>query len=158
MSGEATTVAPPPQGQMHPSRYLMALAAIFVLIYGIVLGFGEGSFAQRLEPRLGLDLIGGTTLTLQATTEDGSAPSPQNLQTARDIIAQRVDAFGVAEAEVVTEGDRNIIISVPGENTDIIRQVGVPAQLRFRKVIKTTTDMPGPLPSASPSASPDPSA
>jgi preprotein translocase subunit SecD len=146
---------------MRPSRYLFALGAIFVILFGILLGFGQGSIRERLEPRLGLDLVGGTTLTLRATTLDGNAPSAQSLEIARDKIEQRVNAFGVAEAEVVTEGDSHIVISVPGENNDTVRQVGVPAQLRFRKVIKSTNDMPSPVsatPTPSASASPDPSA
>jgi preprotein translocase subunit SecD len=143
---------------MRPSRYLFALAAIFIVLYGIVLGFGSGSLKQRLEPKLGLDLVGGTTLTLVAQTPDGSAPTAGNLEEARNIIEQRVNAFGVSEAEVVTEGDRHIVISVPGQNNDTVRQVGVPAQLRFRKVIKTTNDLPSPITAPSPSASPDPSA
>jgi preprotein translocase subunit SecD len=144
---------------MRPSRYLFALGAIFVILFGILLGFGSGSIKERLEPKLGLDLVGGTTLTLEATTLDGNPPSAQSLETARDIIEQRVNAFGVAEAEVVTEGNSHIVISVPGENNDTVRQVGVPAQLRFRKVIKSTNDMPSPVSATpTPSASPDPSA
>ena len=46
---------------MRPSRYLFTLAAIFVVLFGVVIGFGSGSFKDRLKPKLGLDLIGGTT-------------------------------------------------------------------------------------------------
>ena len=55
-------MAPPPQGQMRPSRYLFTLAAIFIVLFGVVIGFGSGSLKQRLEPKLGLDLVGGTTM------------------------------------------------------------------------------------------------
>lgn len=144
---------------MRPSRYLFTLAGIFVVLFGVVLGFGGGSFQERLEPKLGLDLIGGTTLTLVAKTADNAPPSAASLEQAREIIQKRVDAFGVAEAEVLTEGNNHIVISVPGENTDTIRQVGVPAQLRFRKVLDNATDLPAPAPSASasPGASATPS-
>jgi preprotein translocase subunit SecD len=148
---------------MRPSRYLFTLAAIFIVLYAVVLGFGSGSLKQRLEPKLGLDLVGGTTMTLQARTVDGSAPDSARLEQAREIIEKRVNAYGVAEAEVVTEGNNHIVISVPGQNNDSIRQVGTPAELRFRKVIGTTQDSPvaqTPNPSASPSpdasASPSP--
>jgi preprotein translocase subunit SecD len=145
---------------MRPSRYLFTLAAIYVVLFGIVLGFGSGSFADRLKPKLGLDVSGGTTLTLVAKT-NGGPPSASSLEQAREIIQKRVDAFGVSEAQVVTEGNDRIVISVPGENNDTIRQVGTPAQLRFRKVIKSTQDLPTaatatPTPSAS--ASPGASA
>ena len=93
-------------------------------------------------------------MTLVAKTTDGKPPSAESLEQAREIIQKRVDAFGVSEAEVVTEGNNHIVISVPGENNDAIRQVGVPAQLRFRKVINTAQDLPAPAttPSATPSA------
>jgi preprotein translocase subunit SecD len=150
---------------MRPSRYLFTLAAIFVVLYAVVFGFGSGSLKQRLEPKLGLDLVGGTTMTLVARTVDGSAPDAARLEQAREIIEKRVNAYGVAEAEVVTEGNNHIVISVPGQNNDTIRQVGTPAELRFRKVLGTTQDSaiaPAPSASASPgpsgSASPSPSA
>jgi preprotein translocase subunit SecD len=148
---------------MRPSRYLFALAAIFIVLFGVVIGFGSGSLRHRLEPKLGLDLVGGTTMTLVARTADGSAPDAARLEQAREIIEKRVNAYGVAEAEVVTEGNSHIVVSVPGQNNDSIRQVGTPAELRFRKVIGTTQDSPtaaAPSPSASanPSTSPSPSA
>src|SRR3954463_2981645 len=93
-------------------------------------------------PQLGLDLRGGTTVTLTARTPDGKAPAKADLELARQIIEQRVNGLGVAEAEVVTEGNSNIIISVPGDNGDQARQLGATAQLRFRPVVK------GPEPAA----------
>src|SRR5258705_2036420 len=139
-TGVKTTVAPPPQDEMRPSRYLFTLAAIFIVLFGVVIGFGTGSLKQRLEPKLGLDLVGGTTMTLVARTADGSAPDAARLEQAREIIEKRVNAFGVSEAEVVTEGNNHIVVSVPGQNNDSIRQVGTPAELRFRKGIGITPD------------------
>ncbi len=149
---------------MRPSRYLFTLAAIFIVLFGVVIGFGSGSFRERLEPKLGLDLVGGTTMTLVAKTLTGAPPDANSLEQAREIIEKRVNAFGVAEAEVVTEGNSHIVISVPGENNDDIRQVGTPAQLRFRKVLAATQDAqdtaasPTPAPSASGTPTPAPTA
>jgi preprotein translocase subunit SecD len=131
-------VAPPTQGQMRPSRYLMVLTALFVVLFGIVLFTGPSSMGDKLKPNLGLDLVGGTSLTLIAQATNGQAINADSVEQARNIIQSRVDGFGVAEAEVVIEGNTNIIINMPGENSDAIRQVGKPAQLRFRKVIKQT--------------------
>src|SRR3712207_300614 len=86
-------------------------------------------------PQLGLDLRGGTTVTLTARTPDGRAPASEDLELARQIIEQRVNGLGVAEAEVVTEGDSNIVISVPGDDGEQARELGATAQLRFRPVI-----------------------
>ncbi|MFI9526971.1 protein translocase subunit SecD [Micromonospora rosaria] len=151
----------PPQGQMRPGRQLAVLGIIFVVLYLLVFfaGGASGGWKDRLEPRLGLDLVGGTRLTLEATnTVDGRPPTAENLEEARQIIENRVNAFGVAEAEVVTEGDRNIVISLPGENRDL-SDVGSAAELRFRKVLKATDGSgtlaaPVPSPTATPSGSP----
>ncbi|WP_446219788.1 protein translocase subunit SecD [Micromonospora sp. IBHARD004] len=158
----------PPQGQMRPGRQLAVLGLVFVVLYLLVFfsGGASGGWKDRLEPRLGLDLIGGTRLTLEATNSvDGKPPTAANLEEARQIIENRVNAYGVAEAEVVTEGNRNIVISLPGENRDLT-DVGSAAELRFRKVLKATdgsgaTAAPAPTASATPapagSATPKPS-
>ncbi|NLU78702.1 protein translocase subunit SecD [Micromonospora sp. HNM0581] len=149
----------PPQGQMRPGRQLAVLGAIFVVLYLLVFfsGGASGGWKDRLEPRLGLDLVGGTRLTLEATnTLDGRAPTAENLERARQIIESRVNAYGVAEAEVVTEGDRNIVVSLPGENREL-NEVGSAAELRFRKVLQIADGsgaIPSPAPSESPSATP----
>ncbi|MFI7220078.1 protein translocase subunit SecD [Micromonospora maritima] len=156
----------PPQGQMRPGRQLAVLGFIFVVLYLLVFfsGGASGGWKDRLEPRLGLDLIGGTRMTLEATnTVDGKPPTADNLEEARQIIESRVNAYGVAEAEVVTEGNRNIVISLPGQNRDLT-DVGEAAELRFRKVLKATdgsgaaaAPAPSPSASAAPSGSAKPS-
>ncbi|RZU31459.1 protein translocase subunit SecD [Blastococcus saxobsidens] len=114
-----------------PARgYFAALVAIIALIYGLVFFVGD-----TRTPQLGLDLRGGTTVTLTARTPDGQAPAPEDLELARRIIEQRVNGLGVAEAEVVTEGSANIVISVPGDDGEQARELGATAQLRFRPVI-----------------------
>ncbi|MET7962537.1 protein translocase subunit SecD [Micromonospora zamorensis] len=147
----------PPQGQMRPGRQLAVLGFIFVVLYLLVFFSGaSGSLKDRLEPRLGLDLIGGTRVTLEATNSvDRKPPTAENLEEARQIIESRVNAFGVAEAEVVTEGNRNIVISLPGENRDLT-DVGSAAELRFRKVLKAA-DGSGTAAVPPPAATPVPS-
>lgn len=126
---------PPSAG--HPGRQLIVLGLVFVTVFGLMFFSGTSgmSWQERLEPRLGLDLVGGTRVALQAQTEDGSAPEESSLQLAREIIESRVNAVGVEEAEVVTEGDDQIVISVAGEGEDSLRSVGQPAELRFRLVL-----------------------
>jgi len=150
---------------MRPGRQLAVLGLIFTVLYLLVF-FGadaKGSWTDRLQPKLGLDLVGGTRQTLEAVTmASGQAPSAEALERAREIIQARVDSRGVAEAEVVTDGNRNIVISVPGTNADL-SGIGTPAELRFRKVLKSTdgggpTSSPTPGASATPSASPSPGA
>jgi preprotein translocase subunit SecD len=129
-------------------RYFGAFVLIVAVLYGLVFFAGSSH-----TPQLGLDLRGGTTVTLTAKTPNGKAPAKEDLELARQIIEQRVNGLGVAEAEVVTEGNSNIVISVPGDNGDQARQLGQTAQLRFRPVVQA----PQPAtPAASSSATPTP--
>jgi preprotein translocase subunit SecD len=144
---------------MHPGRQLAVLGLVFVVLYLIVFfGAGaSGSFTNRLHPKLGLDLVGGTQATYQAQPgPDGKLPSPENMEEARKIIDSRVNGLGVTEAEVVIEGNRNVVVSVAGEAKDQLKNVGQAAQMRFRKVLKATGDVSATAlnpPSAAPSGS-----
>src|SRR5215213_8681030 len=119
------------QRRLPARRYFGAFLLIVAVLYGLIFLTGT----QR-TPQLGLDLRGGTTVTLTAKTPDGKPPAQEELELARQIIEQRVNGLGVAEAEVVTEGDSNIVISVPGDDGEQARELGATAQLRFRPVIQ----------------------
>ncbi|MEV6927876.1 protein translocase subunit SecD [Dactylosporangium sp. NPDC051485] len=141
-----------PQAPMRPSRQLAVLAAIFIVLAAIVWFGGNGGWRDRLEPKLGLDLIGGTTVTLQAQNLEGNKPpTKEQMENARRIIDQRVNGLGVAEAEVVVEGNNNIVVSLPGKSDDRLKQIGQTAELRFRTVLNQTGDTGATNPSASPS-------
>jgi preprotein translocase subunit SecD len=121
---------------MRPGRQLAVLAGIFAVLYALVFFSGaSGSVQNRLKPKLGLDLVGGTQVTLIAQTQGGKVPSKDSLEQARQIIENRVNGMGVSEAQVVTEGNENIVISLAGQSNDQLKQIGSAAQLRFRKVI-----------------------
>ncbi|MCI1749512.1 MAG: protein translocase subunit SecD [Acidipropionibacterium sp.] len=133
--------------------FLVLIAAMYGLMF----------FTHSWSPRLGLDLKGGTTITLTAKTSDGKAPSAANLEQARNIIQQRVDSMGVGESSVKTSGDRNIVVSAPNVNSDkLLQMVGQTAQLGFRFVyaeqpVASATPKAGPYtPTALPSAPPAP--
>jgi preprotein translocase subunit SecD len=130
-------------------RYIAVLLAILVALYALVFFTGD----RKLAPRLGLDLIGGTTVTLSAKTSTGQPPSAESLETARQIIENRVNGLGVAEAEVVTEGNTNIVVSVPGQDNEDVKRIGAAAQMRFRQVVKTAPDVPAAEPAATPTPS-----
>jgi preprotein translocase subunit SecD len=142
---------------MPAGRYFGAFLAIVGILYGLIYFTGD-----TRTPQLGLDLRGGTTVTLTARTPDGQAPAQEDLELARQVSEQRVNGLGVAEAEVVTEGDSNIVISVPGDDGDQARELGQTALLRFRPVLQgpepalaadaaTPTESAAPTDSAAPS-------
>ncbi|WP_435582845.1 protein translocase subunit SecD [Amycolatopsis thermoflava] len=120
----------PPAGRIRPGRYLGFFVLIVVVLYALVFFTGGG----KPTPKLGIDLQGGTRVTLSARTPDGSAPSRESLNQARQIIETRVNGIGVSGTEVVLDGD-NIVITVPGEQGDQAKKLGQTAQLGFRKVI-----------------------
>ena len=114
---------PPSAGR--PGRQLLVLALVSVILFALTFFSGTAgmSWTERLMPRLGMDLVGGTRVTLLAATEDGQAPSGDALEVAREIIESRVNALGVEEAEVVTEGGNQIVVSVAGEPENALRSV-----------------------------------
>ncbi|HMA46181.1 MAG TPA: protein translocase subunit SecD, partial [Frankiaceae bacterium] len=102
-------------------------------------------------PKLGLDLRGGTSviLTPRSTVAGGKVDSGA-VDKAVDVIRQRVNGLGVAEAEVKRAGDR-IEISVPGRGrSDVVDLVGQTAELRFREVAESGPAAPVPSPAPSP--------
>ena len=109
-----------------------ALAALILIAIAALTG---GMFASgNTTPRLGIDLAGGTSITLEAKSGQESAINKTNMNTAVDIMNRRVNGLGVSEAEVQTQGDRNIIVNIPkGTNSKQAReQVGTTAKLYFR--------------------------
>ncbi|MDH2427390.1 protein translocase subunit SecD [Sphaerisporangium sp. TRM90804] len=105
---------------------------------------------QSFVPKFGLDLAGGTTVTLSPQTETGAAPTEESLDLAVNIIRERVNGSGISDAEVAKSGD-NIIISVPGAGSDeVVKRLGTTAELRFRQVLAWAPAAipPGALPTA----------
>jgi len=98
---------------------------------GLAIAFGLVALTGTWKPELGLDLQGGTRITLIAKGD----PTSESLEEARSIIDQRVNGSGVSEAEVVAEGSDVIVVEIPGENRrDLTETVERQAQLRFRVV------------------------
>jgi preprotein translocase subunit SecD len=103
--------------------------------------------AGSWAPRLGLDLQGGTRITLSASTQGGNGGvTPAKMSEAVNIIRNRVNGTGVTEAEVTTQGGSNIIVEIPGQQRkDIVDEVGKTAQLRFRLVAPFADGTPNPV-------------
>lgn len=122
----------------HAWRVLLGLLLVTGVLFGInalgVYVFQKSSWT----PELALDLQGGTQIVLSAETDDGAAPSAEQLDQAASIIRQRVDASGVAEADITTEGGQNIVVQIPGEADAQTRErITSSAQLQFRAVLQT---------------------
>lgn len=145
----------PTGAQGRPGR---ALAVILIAMVALTAGM---FLSKQTTPRLGIDLAGGTSITLKAKSEPGKpdAINETNMNTAVGIIERRVNGLGVSEAEVQTQGRDHIIVNIPkGMNEKQAReQVGTTAQLYFRPVLAFADGAPA-APDASQSPSPAPSA
>ncbi|MCM1012562.1 MULTISPECIES: protein translocase subunit SecD [unclassified Brevibacterium] len=108
---------------------------IVTLILLGVLGAGIIWSDATPTPKLALDLEGGTSIILEPQVSEDTTISKEQLDQAVAIIRQRVDSTGVSEAEITTQGDRNIVVNLPGNPDEETRNlVRSSAQLVFRRV------------------------
>lgn len=122
-------------------------ALLLILVIAISMGIATFWPSTTPEAKLGLDLRGGTQVILTPRVIAGSAAITQDqLRQTVSIMRQRVNAFGVAEAEVTVQGSGNeaaIVVSVPGVNqqgiADLLKQT---ALLEFREVLQARTSNP----------------
>ncbi|WP_433469181.1 protein translocase subunit SecD [Spirillospora sp. CA-128828] len=139
----------PPKNAPKPGRTLLALFAIMAVLAGLAVWQGQKT------PKLGLDLAGGTTVTLTAKTANGKNPPAEQMNQAVKIMTQRVNGLGVSDAEVTKQGSNNIVVNVPGEGQGrVVNLIGTTAKLQFRQVFAVADGRPS---SGAPSTSPSPS-
>ena len=141
-----------PKTVAKPGRTLAILGVVLVALLALV--FIQGATSVKL----GLDLRGGTSVTLQPRIAPGSNGKVTSaaIDQAVSIIRQRVNSLGVAESEVTAQGsgvNRQIVISVPGDTgRRVVDLVGQTAELRFRQVL--VEGAPGPTPVTGTAATP----
>jgi protein-export membrane protein SecD/preprotein translocase SecF subunit len=128
-----STSSAPRKKSFHPGRSLIALLIIvsslsFLMVNG-----------NSLQPKLGLDLRGGTTIVLQPQIADVGKITPDSITQAISILRQRIDGVGVSESEIRAEGSgtsTKIIVSVPGTTQrELVALVGQTAKLSLRPVL-----------------------
>ncbi|WP_313676711.1 protein translocase subunit SecD [Mycolicibacterium sp.] len=115
---------------VHPYRFLALFLVLVVGVYLLIFLTGD----KQAKPKLGIDLQGGTRVTLTARTPDGSKPTREALDQAQQIISARVDGLGVSGSEVIIDGE-NLVITVPGNDGTEARNLGQTARLFIRPVI-----------------------
>jgi len=137
------------------------LAGLLVVLYGAIAAsvqFSDGSWT----PKLALDLEGGTQIVLKP--ESAQTPTSGQIDQAIDVIRNRVDASGVSEAEITSQGSgggATIVVGLPGKpSEETLKLVRTSAQMEFRPVLvqgdpsPTTTDDPSASPTAEATAAP----
>lgn len=137
-------------------RTLVTLGILIVALFATIFAgtkldarSEDNPSGASLTPGLALDLEGGTQIILTPVTTDGSQVTDETVNQAINVIRQRVDSSGVAEAEITSQGGRNIVVGIPGKASDeTIELVSKAAQMRFRPVLTyaagtpTVTDTP----------------
>ncbi|RJP26974.1 MAG: protein translocase subunit SecD [Actinobacteria bacterium] len=107
--------------------YIAGIVIVLLVMYAFIIIYG-------LSPKLGLDLEGGVSVTLQAL---GDA-SQEQIEKAADIVRNRVNALGLAEPVVAAQGNNRILVQIPGiQDTErVLSIIGSTAQLQFREVLE----------------------
>ena len=115
-------------------RLLVLVVAVVAIAIYIVLpqspGIHVGSLNKDFETRLGLDLVGGVQALLEADLPEGTAIDPTAMDTAIQIVENRVNGLGVTEALVQKAGDRRVVVELPGETDpekalSVLRETGL---------------------------------
>lgn len=107
---------------------------------------GNLTIKKDLELKQGLDLQGGTQVVLQADmTNIDTADRQQALDSAKEVIARRVDLFGVNEPIIQTSiigQDHRILVELPGVSdiNQALDLIGQTAQLDFRELPPNATE------------------
>ena len=109
---------------------LRALAAL------IILGLST-FFVVTRDARLGLDLRGGTSITLETKDSPTTKADAEATDRALEVLRRRVDALGVAEPTLARSGSNRIIVELPGlqDAAEAAEQLGQTAQLTFHPVL-----------------------
>ena len=109
-------------------RLVVSLVGLLVVVFGSL----AGNLVAGNEPALGLDLQGGISVTQEPVGEYDSV----SLDLAVERIRDRVDSLGVAEPEIIRQGDA-IVVNLPGvDNQDeALRLVQVTGAVLLRPVL-----------------------
>jgi len=96
---------------------ILAVAAIWVALPtnpGLHIHLGPINFDRNIRVHQGLDLQGGLQVLLEADLPEGQEIEAGAMDAAKVIVGNRVDALGVTEPLVQSQGERRIIVELPG--------------------------------------------
>jgi preprotein translocase subunit SecD len=101
----------------------------------LALAIAAGMFLLRTPLELGLDLRGGSQLTVQVQPAgDITRVGSEEMEAVKAVLERRVNGLGVAESTLQTVGDTQLVLQLPGEQdpTRAARVLGSTAMLEFR--------------------------
>ena len=117
--------------RMNPTvrRYVSTIVVTAILC--VACAFCFTPLGERITT--GLDIQGGVSVILTASKQDGSAPSADEMNTAKTIVEKRVNTLGASEATVQIQGTNSILVQIPGA-TDAdaaVQTIGQTGHLEF---------------------------
>ncbi len=112
----------------------------FILVLGLLVGCA--ALAVNVKPNLGLDLKGGAQFVFQAEGTEQTPANAENVDKTLSVLNQRVNALGVAESNVIRQGENRILVELPGVTSDEEAQeaedkIGATAKLTIHEVVAT---------------------
>lgn len=132
---------------MRRGLYFKFLIILLLTAGAVYLDIPAGSklFGKEFKFKLGLDLQGGSHLLYQANLKDIEQDARTDaMNSARDVIERRVNAFGVSEPVIQISGTDRIIVELPGiqDVNEAIKQIGQTPFLEFREETEAPTVQP----------------
>ena len=118
----------------RPRPGQVPLAAVVLVIVALV---AATVAALLLPPRLGLDLSGGTQITLQAVPEPGQHIDGETMDHTIEVLRRRIDTLGVTEPTLQRSGSDRILVELPGvtDPSEAVAVIGRTARLTFHPVL-----------------------
>ncbi|HEY9748825.1 MAG TPA: protein translocase subunit SecD, partial [Allocoleopsis sp.] len=113
---------------MQRQRSLLALIIVLVIASVVTIA--------KVPVRLGLDLQGGSQLTLQVKpSENVKEITPRVMEAVQRVVEGRINGLGVSESVVQTVGEDQLLVQLPGvsDPEQAERVLGGTAQLDFRQ-------------------------
>ncbi|TDU82601.1 SecD/SecF fusion protein [Kribbella voronezhensis] len=122
---------------MKRSSLVRALFAFLVLA-------ASGYVVMTAKPQLGLDLRGGTQIVLETSDSPTVKAGKETTDKALEVLRRRIDALGVSEPSVTRQGDKRIIVELPGvqDPREAAKVIGKTAQLTFHEVLDQVAAKP----------------
>lgn len=115
---------------MNRSSLVRALFAFLVLA-------ASSYVVLTAKPELGLDLRGGTQIVLEASDSPTVKANKETTDKSLEVLRRRIDALGVSEPSVTRQGEKRIIVELPGvqDPREAAKVIGKTAQLTFHPVL-----------------------
>lgn len=102
-------------------NYRLIIPIAIILLFAIYIDLPNSpgihfiGINRDFTTHLGLDLVGGVQALLEADVPASQSINPSDMNTAVQIVDNRVNALGVSEAVVQPAGTRRIVVELPGE-------------------------------------------